>query len=309
MTPQSSKVQEALRRGRFAVQEHTDLAHAAGTTWREETVTEQLLLACQPEVSFADFHREQEAELGADWLWWWISPDGTSYGALVQAKKLTFTAIGTPKVVYRHGTQYADLLRTSEELEVPAIYAVYFGGLEYRRGWPCEVFPPGCDPCMSKTVTILPALIYSQSPGPVHAAELALELGTPLEELAGIGEFWRSPLPALDLDGELREFLDEPQLGAREIAQLVMSAVAKLRGAQFEQAISTTDRRSGSSITADRVFVDLPQDRLHSGDTYFEHVLRGLRRTPPGYVLDLENGNDPPDWLVQRVGGVGIIRL
>ncbi|WP_162606121.1 hypothetical protein [Jiangella aurantiaca] len=41
----------------------------------------------------------------------------------------------------------------------------------------------------------------------------------------------------------------------------------------------------------------------------FEHVLRGLRRTPPGYVFDMLNGTEPDPGLADLVAGVAIVTI
>ncbi|WP_129669397.1 hypothetical protein [Phytoactinopolyspora endophytica] len=304
-------VEEAFRRARIAVASHTDKMAKAHATWREETATELVLANTHPVVRFADFTRGEESTIGADWLWWWVGQDGTSFGALVQAKKLTFTEADTAQVKYRHskGRQFTDLLNAAKDLEVPAMYAVYFGGLGYRSGWPCEKEPPGCDECERLTITMVPVLAYSQSPTPAHAAELARQYGVPLENLTDAETWWPTlPLPTVPLATDLRDFLIRPQDGAREVAQAVMRLLITFRSRQFERATPET-ALPADSITADRVFTDLPDDRLHNGNRYFEHVLRGLRRTPPGYVLDIVNGNAPPTWLADQVAGVSVVQL
>ena len=112
----------------------------------------------------------------------------------MQAKKLTFTAAAKPKVDWRHskGRQYSDLMDTARDLGVPALYAVYFGGLGYRANWPCEEDPPGCEDCAGLTINMVPLLTYSSSPTPTDAADLACTYGTPLEKLSGIKTWWRS---------------------------------------------------------------------------------------------------------------------
>lgn len=132
--PPTSDTRTAFENARKAVSEHTDKMAVASATWREETATELVLANTFPTIRFADFNRGEEAETGADWLWWWVAPSGEAFGSLVQAKKLTFTDAGTPKIDWRHsrGRQYGDLNRAATHLGVPALYAIYFGGLDYR---------------------------------------------------------------------------------------------------------------------------------------------------------------------------------
>jgi len=130
------------------------------------------------------------------------------------------------------------------------------------------------------------------------------------ENLAGVETWWPAlPPPMVPLAADLRDFLSQPQEGAREVAQAVMKLLITFRSRQFGLAVPETAPRPPDSITADRVFTDLPDDRLHNGNRYFEHVLRGLRQTPPGYVLDIIDGNAAPAWLADQVAGVGVVRL
>jgi hypothetical protein len=130
------------------------------------------------------------------------------------------------------------------------------------------------------------------------------------ENLAGVETWWPAlPPPMVPLAADLRDFLSQPQEGAREVAQAVMKLLITFRSRQFGLAVPETAPRPPDSITADRVFTDLPDDRLHNGNRYFEHVLRGLRQTPPGYVLDIIDGNAAPAWLADQVAGVGVVQL
>jgi hypothetical protein len=164
----------------------------AHVTWREETATELVLANTHPVVRFADFTRGEESIIGADWLWWWVGQDGTSFGALIQAKKLTFTSAGTPKVEYRHseGRQLTDLLNAARDLEVPAVYAVYFGGLDTGPFGRATRNHQDAQECEQLTITMVPVLAYSQSPTPTPAAELACQYGVLLETLAGRETWW-----------------------------------------------------------------------------------------------------------------------
>jgi hypothetical protein len=70
----------------------------SGLGWDEETITNTMLVEVPPLVKVVPFTRPQEggdkrlkehgAGMGADWLWWWVGDDGTSFGMLVQAKRL-----------------------------------------------------------------------------------------------------------------------------------------------------------------------------------------------------------------------------
>lgn len=314
--PDLRAVEEAFRRARVAVADHTDTMAAAGATWREETLTELVLANAHPPVRFADFTRGEEAVVGADWLWWWVAQDGTTFGALVQAKNLTFTDAGTPKIDHRHagGRQLGDLLETSDALDVPALYAIYMGGLGYRGGWPCDENPPGCLKCIQRAITMLPAVTLTGPVTPTYAAERACESGIPLETLNGCQTWWHPSIPPrLQLTRDLHAFLNDPQHDARAIAREVFAKVSLRRLAEFggliEESPPPHPIDAPDQVTSDRVFTDLPVDEMHNGVQYFEHVLRGLRRTPPGYVLDVLNGTAPPPDLVDTVRGVAVVSL
>jgi hypothetical protein len=88
-----------------------------------------------------------------------------------------------------------------------------------------------------------------------------------------------------------------------------MSMLIKLRRTQFTAVATETAPLPPDNITQHRVFAEVPDDRLHNNNRYYDHVLRGLRHTPPGYVLDVLNGTEPPAELADQVAGVGVIQL
>lgn len=81
-------VRTALATGRAACVDHMAACETSGLPWTEEPVTEILLSRTAPQVRFVTFTRRQEAQVGADWLWWWVAPGGESFGMIVQAKRL-----------------------------------------------------------------------------------------------------------------------------------------------------------------------------------------------------------------------------
>lgn len=108
---------------------------------------------------------------------------------------------------------------------------------------------------------------------------------------------------------DLREFLTHPQHDARAVARAVTTQVLLFRSTQFGERGTGVITAESDEITQDRIFVELPDDRLHNNNAYFETMLRGLRRTPPGYVLDILNGEGPPQDFREQVGGVGVIHV
>ncbi len=111
-------------------------AKAAGLTFNEETITETILLDLQTDypghVEVVAFNKRQEAKTGADWLWSFVSADGSrSLTMLVQAKRLEDVeqvyrginrTIGKRLPPVR---QIDQLLDTARQQGVPAFYAFY----------------------------------------------------------------------------------------------------------------------------------------------------------------------------------------
>lgn len=149
--------------------------------------------------------------------------------------------------------------------------------------------------------------------GVANRAERAVGSGLALEQLSGAESWWhRSVPPRLQVTRDLEEFLSEPQHGARAVAREVFGRVSLRRVAEFggvEEAAPPVPLDVPDAITSDRVFTDLPHDRMHNRVEYFDHVLRGLRRTPPGYVLDVLNDNPPDPELTTQVAGIAVVTL
>ena len=118
-----------------------DRRDLAGDGWSEETITEVSVIEGRPHVQVVEFNKQQEGRgVGADYLWWWIDDSsGECFGMLVQAKRLTLSRRGEwhVDISHRDGRQLSDLLRTADDLQVPAVYGVYTGGLVYRASLPC----------------------------------------------------------------------------------------------------------------------------------------------------------------------------
>jgi hypothetical protein len=93
------------------------------------------------------------------------------------------------------------------------------------------------------------------------------------------------------------------------IAQHLQAMMSLLANYRIGQLAAATTETAPPPADAARVFTDVPADSLHNGNRYFEHVLRGLRRTPPAYLLDIVNGAEPPAWLAGQVAGVGVVQV
>lgn len=118
------------------VWEKRGAAKSAALPFNEETITETILLdlktAYPGHLKIIAFNKGQEAKTGADWLWSFVSADGSSsLTMLVQAKRLEDAEqiykginrnVGKRKPPVR---QIDQLLTTAQNQGVPAIYAFY----------------------------------------------------------------------------------------------------------------------------------------------------------------------------------------
>ncbi|BCJ65736.1 hypothetical protein [Polymorphospora rubra] len=311
----------SLVRGRQAVEAYiVECRDQLGEyTWDEENATDRLIHAVYPAARYIPFKRNQEggtptsSGTGADWLWWWLSPTGECFGMLVQAKNLK--RIGKRWAVdleYAKRKQIIDLLNASDLLEVPAVYALYCGDPAYRPDLTCGEGHTSdtLDRCHRSGVCALPALIASQLATfsaldpPGQAAIEAYQNAIPLEDLAdtSLGTPVVHDLNLRHIDGKLLEFLTQPQATARGIAKKIFEMVSRMRSGQFALAVSEHRRVDENAF----VFANLPTDRGHFGVPYFDHVLRGLRRQPPDYLVAMAGGDDPPAWLSRLVAGIAL---
>jgi hypothetical protein len=281
---------------------------AAGEAWQEEPLTEVILAAAAPFVKFAKFTHREEREVGADWLWWWVDARGEAFGTLVQAKRLK----GGPNrwdidFNYRNGEQRRHLIQSGLDLRVPPMYALYLGTPSWRAGAFCaaETHVPGCESCEKRTVSLAPAIVLSTAHG-AHDQEvsLMLEAGLPLETIAdrrhSVAPVWDANLS--EADEELKSFLDEPQTGARRVAQLVFERVCSIRWLAHSASTWTPLARGLESV-----FQSLPDDAGHYTRPYFPEILDGLRWEAPDYVLDVLADQPLPSWLTNRYAGVAIL--
>lgn len=205
-----------------------DDREVAGLDWTEETVTEVCIHKGSPEVVVVQFNRRQEGGgLGADYLWWWLdAATSECFGMLVQAKRLHRTSSRwAVDISHRKGKQLGDLLRAAYFLQVPAMYAVYTGGLIYRSGVPCKHGgkPSCCLSCRRMAVSLIGAYqVELDWESPTNIGGLVYNDAISLEDLVD------PALPAgkvRDLNlhklkpGPLRDFLTTDQQGSREVAK------------------------------------------------------------------------------------------
>jgi hypothetical protein len=298
----------AFSRARKVAEQHMVGCERDGSSWREETVSELIWQAARPYATYADFTRRQESAIGADWLWWWIDETEECFGMLVQAKRLHRRNDRWVIDFQRDGgAQMAQLFRTAQTFDVPAIYVLYLGSAGYRAGAGCgPSHAMDCDRCQKATVSVMAGLnVELAGPSPIDGASEALRIAIPLEDLAdpssGIDQIL--DLNLRSADPELREFLLQGQTGARHIARTIFNRVSTERRGQFTSVLERQTHTEGNAL-----FRNLPLDAGHYRAPYFPHVLRGLRAEPPEYVRDMLVGREAPDWVTDQVGGIVIIR-
>jgi hypothetical protein len=305
------------------------LMENVGLPWKEETVTDLVLSWAGHRVAVYPFNKNEEGGTngtGADWLWWWIDPDGTAFGMLVQAKRLkkggTKTTPWDIDFTYKSGAQRSQLLATAKKLQVAAAYVLYFGSPNYTA----DIQPPGDDPhlghsdpllardfcleCAKKTVAFLSADVarnYTRTD-----ATQAYVLSTPIEDLACPPAKFKAPLvvPTVSVSAKLKAFIQHQQHGSKHVAQSFLAQTLDQRFGQFSLGTAMeVEASADNQVTEAPFFESLPDDRDHSGVQYFPEVLRGLRTAPPAYVLNLLSGEffHLPDELgLSREEGSGI---
>jgi hypothetical protein len=137
------------------------------------------------------------------------------------------------------------------------------------------------------------------------AALEAYKWSEPLEDLV---DARRGPHKIYDLNlrilnEELQKFLSWPQPLPLSIAKKIFAIVSRLR-----QARMSAVRTDLLACDADApMFPDMPADTGHFGVPYFDHVLRGLRLSPPPYVEQIASGRQPPAYLRQNLAGLVLI--
>lgn len=113
-------------------------AKAAGLMFNEPTVTEVFLLdlveVFPGKVSIIPFNSKRESQIGADWAWAFIGPDGRScQGLLVQAKRLDDHDREYSELYYQGRSsgstssvpQLDRLIASANRFRLPPVYAFY----------------------------------------------------------------------------------------------------------------------------------------------------------------------------------------
>ena len=323
MTSSSPSLQQVLEQARNAAYQFMVKGETSGLGWDEETVTNTMLVEVPPLVKVVPFTRLQEggdkrlkehgSGIGADWLWWWVGDDGASFGMLVQAKRLKkdkneewFIDFG-----YKSGKQWQDLHATADILQVAPSYALYLGPPNYRKPVGCGMknHPSDyeqCDRCIRKSVSFYPSILAD---GKGEEPKVAYEQSIPLESLADPQSDTETPFAhqwTYGLTPELKEFMTTEAAGVPQaVARQLVSKVRERRAGQFEVMEESLTRED--QISEDFVFESLPLDRGHLSAPYFLQILRGLRRTPPGYVLDVLNGGPPAGLDTTKLAGIVVV--
>ncbi len=282
---------------------------SSGLQWTEEPVTEVLLSRAAPEVSFATITRRQEAKVGADWLWWWIAPNGESYGLLVQAKRLYVDgARWSFKFDHNAGEQRRSLFEAAAALDVAPVYSLYLGTQRYRGPADCGRVShetEDCADCAVLAVSLMPAnLAVSHLVTDAHdtySQSIALEAA--FDNAEGQSA-WLGAITA-DLTPDLREFLHTPQGGVRAIARSLVDRVLQVRQGQFSKNVEAAIRTERLGA----IFPELPGDRGHFGSPYMPLLLRGLLHSPPAYVVSMIAGEPLGEAPADNVAGVVLIRV
>jgi hypothetical protein len=307
-------MREALAVARLSVEAHWSRRTDQGHEPDEEELTNMLLASAGDVVKYAQFNRQQEAKLGADWLWWFVDgATGGAFGILVQAKKLRGRAgQWTVDVGYRAGAQCRALLAAADDLNVPAGYVLYNGPLMRRLDLECPShLGPLCDGCDRRSTSVIDALtvanwVAGQDQIPSHVVETIYASSVPIEEL-GSDSGHRVPLiPTVmaSLHGTpLGEFVVRRQDGPGSVAKQILRSVARTRQGQFSLATIEVARTSGQPR-----FTDLPTDRGHLAQPYFPFVFRGLVREAPEYVTEFVEGASDPE-LPANVRGIAVFRM
>lgn len=316
MNSHQSLLSYALMSARLDAEHHMKRSEKAGFAWGEETITELVLVGASPAVATYPFTRREEGGdegTGADWLWWWIDPDGTSFGMLVQAKRLkkkNKQGVWNIDFEYKSGAQRQRLFTTAKKLGVAAAYVLYFGSTDYTS----DIEPPeddphhdhwnpdaaarnGCRECRRKTIAYLPAHVTLSSNLSADAPR-AYRDSVPLEDLAHKQTAFKAPLviPTVrdKLSAKLEAFIDHQQQGAKHVAHTFLAQVLHHRMGQSTLSVAErVETVPDNQITDAPFFEEWPDDRDHSGQQYFPAVLRGLRKAPPRYVLNLVYGETP----------------
>lgn len=312
-------VQEAFRRARIIAERHMRACDVAHLAWGETTITEMVLAHASVAVTAIPFTPRAEARSGADWIWWWV--DGSAaYGMLVQAKRVTIDSKRWSfNFDYRSKSstrlQREVLVDTASALGLLPVHALYLGTGDYREWVPCpgKHRKSGCPECARRTVSLMPAVLATD--GLIDDASSTYEWSVALEDLwrpAHVGAFFTPGLKRF-VSPDLAEFLTTKQGGTHAVARSMTDRVLKAGAFQFSAAVASAGAATaGAHDELGSIFRELPEDTMHGGIRYWDHVLTPLTHSPPGYVLAAMTGDldreSLQEQLPESVRGIIIIR-
>ena len=283
----------ALRRARAAAEEHMRLAEEFNSSWREETAAEVLRIRAAPFLVSRDFPQNRDDMACDDWLWWWIDGSGQAFGMLVGTSR--YRRDPDQWTLTMNGGAAQRLFSVARRHRVPAVHLLLSGA------------DPAHEVVEAATragVTALPALATSlcTTRTPHEAAELALAVATPLEDLVDLdGAHVPAPdlVPYIDEPGAAA-FLTDHQTGARLVARSLLVSLVRAR---------TLVDETGTTKPKPAMFGQPLQDVPHLGVSYYRHLLQGLRKRPPPYLDDLLRGRDLPPELTRSVAGLTVVTM
>ncbi len=303
----------ALARARSAVEAHWVLRRQQGAQVSEEEMTTELLKAAWPELVYQEFNRAEEGRLGADWLWWFVSPSGECFGTLLQAKKIKvhgdrFSVDLGYTIGSTERSQLQTLLHTADMFNVPAGYILYCGDRDFRKGLDCgarHVADGSCDRCDRSAVTVLsgPCAKYLHERS-ASGAEV-FHASRPLEDLGATASNKIYDLNLGSVSNELRSLLLEPQSGARAVAKHLFAQAAEMRIGHLAAATGVLER---VPVRA-QIFASTPADEGHFGLSYYSHLFRGLRSKLPPDVQPMATGQTLDPGQFPGIAGVTLFTM
>lgn len=313
-------ISQALVAAREAVDAMTEELALQDHDAPEEVLTIELCRTAYPHVEYALFNRHQEHTVGGDWVWWFVDSSGECFGILIQAKRMKRTASDGWSVDLDYpasdpGRQRRRLLSAADRLELCPAYVVYTEPARIGSNLECkDHHGDGCGTCKRLGVGVVPGLIadrlvlWNAEHGPASLALDTYRYCIPLEDAVDPAR-GRDPVIDLNLRSipsghPLKDFLLNPQVGARAVAREVFRILSVERGGQFAAAAPTMEPAAD-----ERLFSSLPGDAGHFGVPYFDHVLRGLRARSPDYVGQVLTGEIPTPPVITGLAGVVVVHL
>lgn len=301
---------ERMRAARVDAEALMSNFDAEGETWEETAITGLLLATAYPLARYVKFTQVEEGDTGADWIWWWIDEvTGEAFGAVIQAKRLKRRSTRWwIDFRYKDDQQRRNLEFLGQYFDVVPLYVLYLGTNDYRGGAFCraEEHTDNCELCAMSTLSSVPALLTRSGGSEYDETGFALSNHISLEELVDPAidpaVYWSADFAGAT--DEFVRFLNEPQAGSRQIARAIVDQLRIARSFMFEGVIETQ-----RAVRSDAVFADVPDDRGHFGESYLRNALRGLRTSPPEYVLRFLETGELPDVPDGQLAGIAVFTI